>query len=50
MASRKTDTSGLKVTDIDFSVIRTAIQAGGKVIEQIINGVHFGSPEVLRFY
>ncbi|KAK3600105.1 hypothetical protein CHS0354_027024 [Potamilus streckersoni] len=32
--------------DVDFSVIRTAIQIGGKSIEQILNGVHYGSAEV----
>ena len=32
--------------EIDFSVIRTAIQIGGKVIEQIMNGIHYGSDEV----
>ncbi|KAL3887752.1 hypothetical protein ACJMK2_000145 [Sinanodonta woodiana] len=32
--------------DVDFSVIRTAIQIGGKSIEQILNGVYYGSAEV----
>ncbi|XP_076437539.1 uncharacterized protein LOC143276781 [Babylonia areolata] len=34
------------VTGIDFSVITTALETGGKMIEQIINGIQYGSPEV----
>ncbi|XP_041360720.1 uncharacterized protein LOC121376973 [Gigantopelta aegis] len=34
------------IAEIDFSVIRTAIEIGGKPIEQVLNGVHYGSPEV----
>ena len=34
------------VTGIDFSVITTALETGGKMIEQIIDGIHYGSPEV----
>ncbi|XP_071116618.1 uncharacterized protein [Haliotis cracherodii] len=34
------------VADIDFSQIRTSIQLGGRMIEQILNSVHYGSPEV----
>ena len=32
--------------EIDYSVIRTAIQIGGRVIEQVMNGIHYGSEEV----
>ncbi|KAK7091532.1 microtubule-associated protein futsch-like [Littorina saxatilis] len=34
------------VTGIDFSVITTALKTGGRMIEQIINGIQYGSPEV----
>ena len=32
--------------EIDYSVIRTAIKIGGKVIDQVLNGIHYGSTEV----
>ena len=32
--------------EIDYSVIRTAIKIGGKVIDQVLNGIHYGSAEV----
>ena len=39
------------VTGIDFSVIQTSLQTGGKMIEQIMNGIQYGSREVLlTFY
>jgi hypothetical protein len=34
------------VTGIDFSVITTALKTGGKMVEQIVNSIHYGSPEV----
>ena len=34
------------VTGIDFSVITTSLETGGKMIEQIMNGIQYGSPEV----
>ncbi|XP_046552833.1 zinc finger protein 800-like [Haliotis rubra] len=40
------DTREENVADIDFSQIRTSIQLGGRMIEQILNSVHYGSPEV----
>lgn len=33
-------------SDIDFSVIRTSIEMGHKMIDQILNGIHYGSEEV----
>ena len=32
--------------DVDFSVIRTAIDMGHSMIEQILHGIHYGSEEV----
>lgn len=32
--------------DIDFSVIKTSIEMGHKMIDQILNGIHYGSDEV----
>lgn len=46
----KMSTRNDDVTDIDFSVIRTAIQTGGKMVDQIINGIHYGSPEVQHYF
>lgn len=34
------------IDNIDFSVISTAIEAGGKTLDQILNAVHYGTPEV----
>lgn len=32
--------------NVDFSVIRKALQASGKMVEQIIDGIHCGSTEI----
>ncbi|ESO86028.1 hypothetical protein LOTGIDRAFT_167533 [Lottia gigantea] len=32
--------------DVDISVIRKAIEISGNMIEQILKGIHYGSPEV----
>ncbi|KAK7475887.1 hypothetical protein BaRGS_00032855 [Batillaria attramentaria] len=44
--ANKNKDAAFNVADIDFSVIRTAIEAGGKMIDQLMNGVHYGSPEI----
>lgn len=46
MPAKKKTKKADKVPDIDFSVLRTAIKVGGRMINQIINGVHYGSLEV----
>lgn len=44
--SSQDESSRSDTPDIDYSVIRTAIQIGGKVVEQVMNGIHYGSDEV----
>ncbi|KAL8589140.1 hypothetical protein ACOMHN_052478 [Nucella lapillus] len=43
---KKKKTPPFDVTGIDFSAITTALETGGKMIEQIMNGIQYGSPEV----
>ncbi|XP_076083825.1 uncharacterized protein LOC143054693 [Mytilus galloprovincialis] len=34
------------IDNIDFSVISNSIEAGGNTLDQILNAVHYGSPEI----
>jgi len=43
MASKQDSPGGDDLADIDFSVIRTSIDMGRSMLNQILLGVHYGS-------
>ena len=43
------DSEDDNIDNIDFSVISNSIQMGGTMVEQIVNGIHYGSAEVRNY-